>query len=143
MSPPGCQKMSAKPCNRNAEKSFPVLSLKSREQKPPNPLLIQDKNVLQPSARLCTPLLDGRLSGVHHGVADALWAVGAACAPPGHRASPEAALDATAPAPLCASGQDRAAPASGTGAPPRGVRHPGGGPAGLSGLRLADQHGVH
>src|SRR6266849_4109004 len=50
MSPPGCQKMSAKPCNRNAEKRFPVLSLKSREQKPPNPLLIQDKNVLQPSA---------------------------------------------------------------------------------------------
>src|SRR3989442_14810430 len=48
MSPPGCQKMSAKPCNRNAEKRFPVLSLKSREQKPPNPLLIQDKNVLQP-----------------------------------------------------------------------------------------------
>src|SRR6266446_9757768 len=48
MSPPGCQKMSAKPCNRNAEESFPVLSLKSREQKPPNPLLIQDKNILQP-----------------------------------------------------------------------------------------------
>src|SRR3989442_1574582 len=52
MSPPGCQKMSAKPCNRNAEESFPVLSLKSREQKPPNSLLIQDKNVLQPSADL-------------------------------------------------------------------------------------------
>src|SRR5882724_3597605 len=50
MSPPGCQKMSAKPCNRNAAESFPVLSLKSREQKPPNPLLIQDKNVLQPRA---------------------------------------------------------------------------------------------
>src|SRR6266567_5965217 len=51
MSPPGCQKMSAKPCNRNAEESFPVLSLKSREQKPPNSLLIQDKNVLQPTPR--------------------------------------------------------------------------------------------
>src|SRR5215468_12357738 len=50
MSPPGCQKMSATPCNRNAEESFPVLSLKSREQKPPNSLLIQDKNVLQPRA---------------------------------------------------------------------------------------------
>src|SRR5213593_2790901 len=48
MSPPGWQKMSAKPCNRNAEESFPVLNLKSREQKPPDPLLIQDKNVLQP-----------------------------------------------------------------------------------------------
>src|SRR5712691_4513961 len=52
MSLPGCQKMSAKPCNRNAEESFPVLSLQSREQKPPNPLLIQDKNVLQPSGDL-------------------------------------------------------------------------------------------
>src|SRR6266446_2359154 len=52
MSPPGCQKMSAKPCNRNAAESFPVLSLKSREQKPPNPLLIQDKNVLQPRSDL-------------------------------------------------------------------------------------------
>src|SRR6266568_4402724 len=49
MSPPGCPKMWVKPCNRNAEESFPVLSLKSREQKPPNPLLIQDKDVLQPS----------------------------------------------------------------------------------------------
>src|SRR5262249_49602610 len=48
MSPHGCPKMSAKLCNRNAEESFPVLSLKSWEQKPPNPLLIQDKNVLQP-----------------------------------------------------------------------------------------------
>src|SRR2546426_6759201 len=50
MSPPGCPKMWVKPCNRNAEESFPVLSLKSREQKPPNPLLIQDKNVLQPTS---------------------------------------------------------------------------------------------
>src|SRR6266478_1131134 len=48
MSRPGCQQTSAKPCNRNAEESFPVLSLKSQEQKPPNPLLIQDKNALQP-----------------------------------------------------------------------------------------------
>src|SRR5262249_26456647 len=49
MSPPGCQKMWAKPCNQNAEESFPVHSLKSQAQKPPNPLLIQDKNILQPS----------------------------------------------------------------------------------------------
>src|SRR4029453_10343021 len=55
MSPPGCQKMWVKPCNRNAEESFTVLNLKSREQKPPNPLLIQDKNVLQPRARLRHP----------------------------------------------------------------------------------------
>src|SRR5712691_3975255 len=52
MSPHGLRKRSAKPCNRNAEESFPVLSLKSREQKPPNPLLIQDKNVLQPTVDL-------------------------------------------------------------------------------------------
>src|SRR5262244_2267330 len=49
MSPPGCQKMLAKPCNQNAEERFPVHSLKSQAQKPPNPLLIQDKNILQPS----------------------------------------------------------------------------------------------
>src|SRR5712691_10946357 len=58
MSPPGCQKMWVKPCNRNAEESFPVLSLKSREQKPPNHLLIQDKDVLQPRWRLA----DSRLA---------------------------------------------------------------------------------
>src|SRR5712692_1306160 len=52
MSSPGCQKMWVKPCHRNAEERFPVLSLKSREQKPPNHLLIQDKDVLQPSMEL-------------------------------------------------------------------------------------------
>ena len=46
--------------------------------------------------------------------------------PPGHRPSAQAALDAAAPAALCASGQDRAAPASGRRAAPRGVWHPGG-----------------
>src|SRR6516162_3173336 len=49
MSPPGCQKMLAKPGNQNAEERCPVHSLKSQAQKPPNPLLIQDKNILQPS----------------------------------------------------------------------------------------------
>src|SRR5437867_13101858 len=73
------------------------------------------------SAQLCAPLLDGRLSGVHNGVADTLWVLGAACAPPGHRASPEAALDATAPAALCAGAQDRALAAPGARASPRGV----------------------
>src|SRR5437764_3060722 len=48
MSPAGCPKMSATPCNRNADESCPVLRLKSREQKSPTPLLIQDKDVLQP-----------------------------------------------------------------------------------------------
>src|SRR5256885_4777022 len=49
MSPAGCPNMSATPCNRNADESFPVLRLKSREQKSPTPLLIQDKDVLQPT----------------------------------------------------------------------------------------------
>src|SRR2546422_5490074 len=43
MSPHGLRKRSAKPCNQYAEESSLVLSLKSRQQKPPNPLLIQDK----------------------------------------------------------------------------------------------------
>src|SRR5712692_11725726 len=57
MSPPGCQKMSAKPCSQNAEESCPVLSLQSREQKPPNSLLIQDKDVLQSSPEVPVPLV--------------------------------------------------------------------------------------
>ena len=36
--------MSAQPCHQNAEEPFPVLSLKRREQQPPNPLLRQDKD---------------------------------------------------------------------------------------------------
>ena len=63
--------------------------------------------------------------------------------PPGHRSCTEAALEAPAPAPLCASGQDRAAPASGPRAPPRRVRHAGGDPAGAGRLRLADQYRVY
>src|SRR5712691_13211092 len=64
MSPPGCQKMSAKPCSQNAEESCPVLSLQSGEQKPPNPLLIQDKDVLQPTAQPTTALLFQAFRGV-------------------------------------------------------------------------------
>ena len=59
--------MSAKLCQRNAEERCPVLSLKSREQKPPNPLLIQDKDVLQPRHRL----RHGMPDGVRADVADA------------------------------------------------------------------------
>ena len=44
---------------------------------------------------------------------------------------------------LCAGGQDRAAPASGPRAAPRGVWHAGGRPAGAGGLRLADQYGLY
>ena len=42
MSPHGCQKMSAKPCKRDAE-DFTRASLSNRKPKPPNCLLIQDK----------------------------------------------------------------------------------------------------
>jgi Subtilase family len=55
--------MWVKPCNRNAEESFPVLSLKSREQKPPNPLLIQDKNVLRPRPKVDLTASGGVLTG--------------------------------------------------------------------------------
>src|SRR5438552_2248887 len=43
MSPHGCRKRSAKPCNRYAEESFLVLGLNNQTPKPPNYLLIQDK----------------------------------------------------------------------------------------------------
>src|SRR5207245_6124707 len=43
MSPHGCQKMSAKPCKRDAEESLPVRRLSNQKPKPPNCLLIQDK----------------------------------------------------------------------------------------------------
>src|SRR5712691_8567259 len=62
MSPLGYQKMSATPCNQNAEESFPVLSLKSREQEPPNPLLIRDKAFYRLGAHLWSPQ--------HHTLAD-------------------------------------------------------------------------
>src|SRR5712691_1055225 len=43
MSPHGCRKRSAKPCNRYAEENFLVLGLNNQTPKPPNYLLIQDK----------------------------------------------------------------------------------------------------
>src|SRR2546423_466443 len=72
MSPAGCPKMSATPCNRNADESFPVLRLKSREQKSPTPLLIQDKDVLQPRWRL-----GGKKAQGHMGGAFLAWALDA------------------------------------------------------------------
>src|SRR5260370_25894184 len=53
------------------------------------------------------------VQGVSDSLADPLWVLGAAVTPPGQRATPQAALDATAPTPLCASDQDRAAAPSG------------------------------
>src|SRR6266853_256571 len=78
MSPRGCQQMSAKPCNRNAEESFPVLSFKSREQKPPNLLLIQDENVLQPSTTVVERILSWFQSshqGRNHGAQARVWPI--------------------------------------------------------------------
>ena len=99
--------------------------------------------VVQVLAPGCVPLfLTDGFKEYTDGAADPLRPVGAAPTPPGHRPHAQAALDATAPAALCAGGQDRAAPASGPRAAPRGVRHAGGGPAGAGGLRLADQHGL-
>jgi hypothetical protein len=60
--------------------------------------------------------------------------------PPRPRATPQAALEAAAAAPLCAGGEDGAAPAPGTSEPPRRVRPPQCGPAGAGGARLAEQH---
>src|SRR5262249_47283862 len=72
---------------------------------------------------LCPLVSDRWVEGGSDGLADTLWAVGATTAPSGHRLRAEAALDALAPAALCASGQDRAAPSSGAGAAPGRVRH--------------------
>src|SRR5207248_9565386 len=55
----------------------------------------------------------------------------------------EAALDATAAAPLCPGGQNRAPAALGPRAPSRGLRDTRGGAAGAGGVWLADQHRVH
>src|SRR4029453_10057016 len=82
------------------------------------------------------------LSRVYDSLANPLWALGAPTTPADPRSSPEAALDAAAPAALCAGGQDRAAPAAGRRAAPRRVRHDRGRPAGPELTGLADQHGL-
>ncbi len=98
----------------------------------------QVTQVLAPGRGPAVP--DGRLHGVHDGAADALWAVGTARPPSGHRGSSQAPLDAPARAPLCPGRQDRTAAPSGTGEAPRGLRHARAGQARAGGLRLADQH---
>src|SRR5262249_27158597 len=88
--------------------------------------------------RLCAAVSHRWLSGVSDGVADALWAVGAATTSAGARPGTPAALEAAAAAPLRAGAQDRAPTAAGPRKPPRGVRGPGGRRAGAVGLWLAD-----
>src|SRR5262249_24851124 len=62
-------------------------------------------------ARLCSTVYDELVQGVHDRATHALWALGRAGAWPSHRSRAEAALDAAAPAALCAGGEDGAAPA--------------------------------
>ena len=100
-------------------------------------------HVAQVLAPDCAPLfLTDGFQGVSDGLADPLWALGAAAAPPGHRPYAQAALDAAAAAALCAGGQDRAAPAPGRRAAPRGVRHAGSRQSCAGPTGLADQHGL-
>ncbi|HEV8716388.1 MAG TPA: hypothetical protein VGX03_26650 [Candidatus Binatia bacterium] len=58
--------------------------------------------------RLCAALPDRRLQGVCHSAPHSLRPVGAAATPQRQRATPQAALDAAAAAPLCAGGEDGA-----------------------------------
>src|SRR5712692_9381359 len=81
-------------------------------------------------------------SRVPDGLADPLWALGAAATPPGQRAQPQAALDAAAAATLRPGDQDRAASAPGGREAPRGVRHLHGHRTRASATGLADQHGL-
>jgi hypothetical protein len=77
------------------------------------------------STRLCAPVSDRWLQGIRHGAAHALWAVGAAAAPPGYRPRTQATLDAPARAALCASGQVLPTPARRPHQTPCGLWHPG------------------
>jgi transposase-like protein len=92
---------------------------------------------------LCAPLPDRRLHGVRHSAPHPFRPVGAAVPPPRQRATPQAALEAAAAAPLCAGGEDGAAPAPGAGVAPRGVWHLGDRQCGVGSPWLADQHRFH
>ena len=59
------------------------------------------------SAGLCAPVPDRRFSGIHDGVAEPLWAMGATAMPPGAEPDAQTPLDAAAAATLCASREDR------------------------------------
>ena len=71
------------------------------------------------------PLLSTLYEPLPKHLISVLGVLGAAGAPPGCRASPEAALEATAPAALGAGDQDHAPAAPGAREAPRGVRDPG------------------
>jgi hypothetical protein len=66
-----------------------------------------------------------------------------ACAPPGPRATPQAALDAATTAARRPGGQNHTTAPPGARAPSRGVRDHRGRSTGLSGVGLAEQHGVY
>src|SRR5438876_2439907 len=92
------------------------------------------------SPRLRPPVSHRWLSRVSDGLADPLWALGAARAQADTRPSPQAALDAAAPVTVCASCEVLPAPTPRGRQAPRGLRHDGARPAGPGGLWLADQH---
>src|SRR5262249_37116347 len=93
--------------------------------------------------RLCPAVSHGWFSGVPDGVADPLWAVGAAVTPPGQRTTPQAALDAPAAVALRPGGQDCTPAAPGAGAAPRGIWLPGNHQCRVGSPGLPDQHRVH
>src|SRR5262249_39582297 len=86
----------------------------------------------------CVPLCDGWVQGVSDGNPDAFWLLDTTRTAPGQRASAQAAVDATARAALCASGEVIPASASRRGEAPRGVRHSAGHGSGTK--RLLSSH---
>src|SRR5437016_3375217 len=89
---------------------------------------------------LCSTVSHRWVPGVSDGLADPLWAVGAATTAPGYRPRTEAAVAATAAAALRAGGQDGATPTPGRRAAPRGVWLPGGRQARAGPPGVADQY---
>jgi hypothetical protein len=93
-------------------------------------------------ARLCTAVSARWPQGLRHGPSDPFWSVDAARTAPGERPKTSAAVDSAAGAALRARGDGVPAPPPRGGHAPRGVRHPPGPRAGLSGLGVDAQHGV-
>src|SRR5207245_8099947 len=79
---------------------------------------------------------------VSDGLADPLWILGAAPTTPRQRPPARAALEAAAPAALCAGDQDCAQTTAGTGQSSRGVWHAGGHPGRAGSPWLAYQYSL-
>src|SRR5215471_3549265 len=83
------------------------------------------------------------LPRIPDGLADPLWALGAARAPPRQRPHAEAALEAATPTAVCPGGQDGAPAALGAGEPSGGVWPPGGRQCRVGSPWLPDQYRFH